>query len=167
LPWGDHKEKLEPDPSNQVGPAYASKVHRDHGAGGQLGDVPYKDIRFLIFEVTVCCGSFSGLQLPCGSRFRFWGLVSKPLSKHIENTSLATRSDDLKGGASDECGPGRGVLRKCHPEVSQHLRDFPFPGKAQRETPLANYAASWIDFRKILLAGLAVAGGRFGDIPSI
>jgi len=36
---GDHKEKLEPDPSNQVGPTYASKVHRDHGARGQLGDV--------------------------------------------------------------------------------------------------------------------------------
>ena len=81
-------------------------------------------------------------------------------------TSLATRSDDLKGGASDECGPGRGVLRECHPEVSQHLSDFPFPGKAQRETPFANSAASWIDFRKIRLAGLAGAGGRFGDIPS-
>ena len=94
-------------------------------------------------------------------------MVSKPLSEHIENTSLATLSDDLKGGASDECVPGRGVLRECHPEVSQHLSDFPFPGEAQRETPFANSAASWIDFRKIQLAGLAGAGGRFGDIPSI
>ena len=31
---GGHKEKLEPDPSNHVGPACASKVHRDHGAAG-------------------------------------------------------------------------------------------------------------------------------------
>ena len=34
MAMGDHTEKLEPDPSNQIGPAYASKVHRDHGAAG-------------------------------------------------------------------------------------------------------------------------------------
>ena len=31
------KEKLEPDPSNQVGPAYAYKVDHDHGAAGSHG----------------------------------------------------------------------------------------------------------------------------------
>jgi hypothetical protein len=30
-----HKEKLEPDPSNQFGSAYASKGHRDHGSSGE------------------------------------------------------------------------------------------------------------------------------------
>ena len=34
-------------------------------------------------------------------RFRFWGLVSKPLSKRTENVSFATLSGDLKGGAHD------------------------------------------------------------------
>ena len=32
----DHKGQREPDPSNQVGPEYASKVHHDHGAGGRF-----------------------------------------------------------------------------------------------------------------------------------
>jgi len=30
-----HKEKLEPDPSNQFRSAYASKGHRDHGSSGE------------------------------------------------------------------------------------------------------------------------------------
>ena len=32
----DHKRQREPDPSNQVGPACASKDLRDHGPGGRF-----------------------------------------------------------------------------------------------------------------------------------
>ena len=32
---------------------------------------------------------------------RFWGMLSKPLSKHIEHVSLATLSNDLTGVETD------------------------------------------------------------------
>ena len=41
------KEKLEPDPSNQVGPAYAYKVDHDHGAAGSHGPDAHGAFLFL------------------------------------------------------------------------------------------------------------------------
>ena len=36
MAMGGHTEKQVPEPSNQTGPAYAYKVHRDHGAAGVI-----------------------------------------------------------------------------------------------------------------------------------
>ena len=84
------KEKLEPDPSNQVGPTYAPKVHHAHGAGERVGDIPSAPCFFRLNSydfrprtIREPCPQMAGVN-PVTPAL---GLVSKPLPGHIENVS--------------------------------------------------------------------------------
>ena len=104
----DHKGQREPDPSNQVGPAYASKDHRDHGPGGDLEIyLLYKKyIVFCVFDCAACV------------------LSGKPGESDGLRVLLSARADPNVVAGEGDLPPLWRVMRYAHNQHVHEMRDL-------------------------------------------